>query len=65
MAFKSKMCEAYTSQTVSWTGEPVTNLGGSKVIKSSEGHRIDRGLNGARGIFMKRIARALAVRPSA
>ena len=57
------VCEAYTSKTVSWTGEIITNLGGSKVIKSSEGHRMDRDLNGARGIFIKNVARALTVRP--
>ena len=57
------VCEAYTSRTVSWTGEVVVNLGGSKVIKSSEGHRMDRDLNGARGIFIKTVARALTVRP--
>ena len=59
------VCEAYTSKTVSWTGEIVANLGGSKVIKSSEGQCMDRDLNGARGIFIKSVARALAVRPSA
>ena len=58
------VCEAYTSKTVSWTGELVANLGGSKVIKSSEGHRMDRDLNGARGIFIKNVARALTVSPS-
>ena len=58
------VCEAYTSKTVSWTGEIITNLGGSKVIKSSKGHRMDRDLNGARGIFIKSVSRALAVRPS-
>ena len=57
------VCEAYTSRTVSWTGEIVANLGGSKVIKSSEGHHMDRDLNGARGIFIKNVARALTVRP--
>ena len=57
------VCEAYTSKTVSWTGEVVANLGGSKVIKSSAGHRMDRDLNGARGIFIKNVARALTVRP--
>ena len=56
------VCEAYTSKTVSWTGERIRNLGGSKVIKSSEGHRMDRDLNGARGIFIKKVARALTVR---
>ena len=58
------VCEAYTSKTVSWTGEVVANLGGSKVIKSSEGHRMDRDLNGARGIFIKNVACALTVSPS-
>jgi putative transposase len=58
------VCEAYTSKTVSWTGELVANLSGSKVIKSSEGHRMDRDLNGARGIFIKNVARALKVSPS-
>lgn len=57
------VCEAYTSKTVSWTGELVANLGGSKVIKSSEGQSMDRDLNGARGIFIKTVARALTVRP--
>jgi putative transposase len=46
--------EAYTSKTVSWTGEIVKNLGGSKVIKSpSTGQVMDRDLNGARGIFLR------------
>ena len=58
------VCEAYTSRTVSWTGELITNLGGSKIIRSSEGHRMDRDLNGARGIFIKNVARALMVSPS-
>ena len=57
------VCEAYTSKTVSWTGEVITNLGGSKIIKSSQGHQMDRDLNGARGIFIKNVARALTVRP--
>ena len=58
------VCEAYTSKTVSWTGEIVANLGGSKVIKASDGHQMDRDLNGARGIFIKNVARALTVLPS-
>jgi putative transposase len=46
--------EAYTSKTVSWTGEIVKNLGGSKTIKSpSTGQAMDRDLNGARGIFLR------------
>jgi putative transposase len=45
------VCEAYTSKTVSWTGE-IKNVGGSRVI-SSGGITLDRDLNGARGIFIR------------
>jgi len=46
--------EAYTSKTVSWTGEIVKNLGGARTIKSaSTGFKMDRDLNGARGIFLR------------
>lgn len=45
-------CEAYTSKTVSWTGEIVQNLGGRKTISSADGRKLDRDLNGARGIFL-------------
>ena len=45
--------EAYTSITVSWTGEMV-KIGGSKIIKSpSTGQTMDRDINGARGIFLR------------
>lgn len=47
------VCEAYTSKTVSWTGEIIANLGGRKTIKSSDGHVMNRDLNGARGIFLR------------
>ncbi|WP_229424097.1 zinc ribbon domain-containing protein [Moorena producens] len=47
------VCEAYTSKTVSWTGEMV-NIGGSKIIKSKvDGRAMDRDINGARGIFLR------------
>jgi len=46
-----EVCEAYTSKTVSWTGE-VKNVGGSRVIRSG-GITLDRDLNGARGIFIR------------
>jgi putative transposase len=53
--------EAYTSKTVSWTGEIVKNLGGRKIIKSTlTGDKMDRDYNGARGIFL----RALVDSPS-
>ncbi len=42
--------EAYTSKTVSWTGE-IKQIGGSRVIKSADGQSMNRDLNGARGIF--------------
>ena len=46
--------EAYTSKTVSWTGEIVKNLGGAKVIRSRiDGQAMDRDINGARGIFLR------------
>jgi putative transposase len=46
--------EAYTSKTVSWTGEVNKNLGGSRIIKSTQiGLAMDRDLNGARGIFLR------------
>ena len=57
--------EAYTSKTVSWTGTIVENLGGAKVITDADGNRCDRDLNGARGIFILEVSRALRVLPSA
>ena len=55
------VCEAYTSKTVSWTGELV-NIGGAKTIKSKlTGDVVDRDYNGARGIFL----RALGDSPTA
>lgn len=45
--------EAYTSKTISWTGEIVHNLGGRKTIKDSTGFVMDRDLNGGRGIFLR------------
>lgn len=48
------VCEAYTSKTVSWTGEIVSNLGGSKTIRSEiDKQTMDRDINGARGIFLR------------
>lgn len=45
--------EAYTSKTISWTGEIVQNLGGRKTIKDNNGLSMDRDLNGGRGIFLR------------
>jgi putative transposase len=53
--------EAYTSKTVSWTGEIIHNLGGRSFVKSpTDGRVMNRDLNGARGIFL----RALVDMPS-
>ena len=45
--------EAYTSQTVSWTGEEKKNLGGSKIITAEDSTSMHRDLNGARGILVR------------
>ena len=45
--------EAYTSKTCSWSGEIIDNLGGRKVVTGSDGVRLDRDINGARGIFLR------------
>lgn len=45
--------EAYTSKTVSWTGEAKKKLGGCKIITASDGTSMHRDLNGARGILVR------------
>lgn len=46
--------EAYTSKTVSWTGEIDFKLGGKKRIVSKYTNTwMDRDINGARGIFLR------------
>lgn len=45
--------EAYTSKTVSWTGEIIHKLGGAKIVKSGDGRMMPRDWNGARGIFLR------------
>jgi len=57
------VCEAYTSKTISWNGEIDWKLGGKKVITDTSGNSMERDLNGARGIFVKNVARALLVQP--
>ena len=49
--------ESYTSKTVSHTGRVIENLGGRKIIHD-ENKRIDRDINGARGIFIKTLSLA-------
>ena len=45
--------EAYTTKTVSWTGEVLENIGGASVIVGSDGEWMDRDYNGARGIYLR------------
>ena len=52
--------EAYTSKTCSWSGEIIANLGGRRWIQGSDGVRVERDINGARGTFL----RALVDTPS-
>ena len=54
--------EAYTTKTVSWTGEMQENVGGASVITGSDGERMDRDYNGARGIYLRAEGLALCVR---
>ena len=54
------VCEAYTSKTISWTGELVHNLGGRKIIRSGD-VVMDRDVNGARGIFLRALVDTPAI----
>ena len=54
--------EAYTSKTCSWSGEIISKLGGRKVIMGSDGIRLDRDINGARGIFLRALGDSPALR---
>jgi len=57
--------EAYTSKTVSWTGEIIQNLGSARTIKSAAtGLKMDRDLNGARGIFLRALGDTPLLRDS-
>ncbi len=58
----SDINEAYTSKTVSPTGE-IVKIGGARVIKSKiDGRVMDRDLNGARGIFLRALVDTLWLR---
>ena len=54
--------EAYTTKTVSWTGEVLNNVGGSTVIVGGDGERMDRDYNGARGIYLRALGDTPALR---
>ena len=54
--------EAYTTKTVSWTGELLENVGGASVIAGSDGERMGRDYNGARGIYLRALGDTPALR---
>ena len=54
--------EAYTSKTVSWTGEMLENLGSASVVVAQDGERMDRDYNGARGIYLRALGDIPALR---
>ena len=54
--------EAYTTKTVSWTGELMENVGGASVIVGRDGERMDRDYNGARGIYLRALGDTPALR---
>ena len=54
--------EAYTSKTCSWSGQIVHTLGGRRWITGSDGTRMERDLNGARGIFLRALGDTPALR---
>ena len=54
--------EAYTTKTVSWTGEILENVGGASVIVGHDGERMDRDYNGARGIYLRALGDTPALR---
>jgi len=51
--------EAYTSKTQSWDGTIVPDLGGAKIIGTTI--KVDRDINGARGIMLRALTAASAV----
>ena len=61
--FVLDVCEAYTSKTVSWTGE-IVNIGSARTIKSEDGRKMDRDVNGARGIFLRAVVDTPLLRKS-
>ena len=54
--------EAYTTKTVSWTGEVLENLGGTSMVVEHDGERMDRDYNGARGIYLRALGNIPALR---
>ena len=50
-------CEAYTTKTLSWSGQVIENVRGRKTV-SDKHYTVDRDINAARGIFIKALNRA-------
>ena len=57
--------EAYTSKTCSWNGQIISNLGGRRVVTGTDGVRVNRDINGARGIFLRALGDTPALRDAA
>ena len=57
--------EAYTSKTCSWNGQIIPKLGGRRVVAGSDGVRVNRDINGARGIFLRAVGDTPALREAA
>ena len=56
--------EAYSTKTVSRTGELLDDVGGTSAIRGSDGERMDRDHNGARGIYLRALGYTPALRES-
>ena len=56
--------EAYTTKTVSWTGELLEDVGGKSVVVGQDGERMDRDYNGARGIYLRALGDTPVLRES-
>ena len=54
--------EAYTTKTVSWTGEVLEGLGGASVVVLRTASEMDRDYNGARGIYLRALGDIPALR---
>ena len=57
--------EADTSKTCSWNGEIIPKLGDRRVVVGSDGVRVNRDINGARGIFLRALGDTPARREAA
>ena len=56
--------EAYTTRTVSWTGEVLADVGGASVVVGCDGEWMDGDYNGARGIYLRALGDTPVLRES-